>query len=75
MRPGGKRGKAGGRKESAKVGRRQITKHFGYSKVLASLVAQVVESACNSGDLVQSLGWEDPQRQATHSSVLVWRIP
>ena len=48
---------------------------IGYSKVLASLVAQLVESACNSGDLVQSLGWEDPQGKATHSSILVWRIP
>ena len=26
---------------------------------------------------VQSLGWEDPleKRKATHSSILVWRIP
>ena len=29
------------------------------------------------GDLVQSLGWEDPleKEMATHSSILVWRIP
>ena len=29
------------------------------------------------GDLVQSLGWEDPLEEgmATHSSVLGWRIP
>ena len=35
------------------------------------------ESACNVGDLVRSLGWEDPleKRKATHSSVLPWRIP
>ena len=27
--------------------------------------------------LVQSLGWEDPleKEMATHSSILVWRIP
>ena len=35
------------------------------------------ESACNVGDLVQSLGWEDPleKRKATYSSILAWRIP
>ena len=35
------------------------------------------EYTCNSGDLVQSLGWEDPleKGKATHSSILVWRIP
>ena len=35
------------------------------------------ESACNAGDLVQSLGWEDPlgEEMATHSSILAWRIP
>ena len=49
---------------------------LGTLKVLASLVAQVIkESAYNSGDLVQSLGWEDPQGKATHSSLLAWRIP
>ena len=34
------------------------------------------ESACNVGDLVQSLGWEDPleKGKATHSSILAWRI-
>ena len=34
-------------------------------------------SACNVGDWVQSLGCEDPPEKgkATHSSVLVWRIP
>jgi len=31
------------------------------------------ESTCNVGDL----GWEDPleKRKATHSSILIWRIP
>ena len=31
------------------------------------------ESTCNAGDL----GWEDPWEvgMATHSSILVWRIP
>ena len=35
------------------------------------------ESACNVGDLVQSLGWEDllEKEMATHSSILAWKIP
>ena len=35
------------------------------------------ESACNTGDRLQSLGWEDPleEGKATHSSILAWRIP
>ena len=35
------------------------------------------ESACNVGDWVQSLGWEDllEEDMATHSSILAWRIP
>ena len=35
------------------------------------------ESACNAGDQVWSLGWEDPleKEMATHSSILAWRIP
>ena len=35
------------------------------------------EFTCNAGDLVQSLGWEDPLEEgmATHSSFLAWRIP
>ena len=35
------------------------------------------ESACNAGDLVQSLGQGDPldKQMATHSSFLAWRIP
>ena len=34
-------------------------------------------STCNAGDLVQSLGWEDPleKKMATHSSILTRRIP
>ena len=34
------------------------------------------ESVCNAGDLVWSLGWEDPLEDdmATHSSILGWRI-
>ena len=33
------------------------------------------EVACNAGDGVQSLGWEDPLEKgmATHSSILAWR--
>ena len=35
------------------------------------------ESACNSGDWVQSLGQEEPLEEgvATHSSILAGRIP
>ena len=35
------------------------------------------ESACSAETQVQSLGWEDvpEKRMATHSSILVWRIP
>ena len=35
------------------------------------------ESACNVGDWVWSLCWEDPLEEdmATHSSILAWRIP
>ena len=34
------------------------------------------ESACSAGDLVQSLGREDPLEKgiATHSSILAWTI-
>ena len=34
-------------------------------------------SAYNEGDLVRSLGWEDPleKEMATHSSTLAWKIP
>ena len=35
------------------------------------------ESTCNAGELVRSLGWEDPleKGKATHSSILAWKIP
>jgi len=35
------------------------------------------ESVCNAGDVVLSLGWEDPleKEMATYSSTLAWRIP
>ena len=34
-------------------------------------------SACNAGDWVKSLDWEDPLEKgmATHSSILAWEIP
>ena len=34
------------------------------------------ESACNAGDLVQSLSWEDPLEKgmATQPGILAWRI-
>ena len=49
--------------------------------IWASLVGQTVkkkkESACNVGNLVSHQGWEDPLEEeiATHSSILIWRIP
>ena len=35
------------------------------------------ESACNAGELVRSLGWEDPleKEMATRSGILAWQIP
>ena len=44
----------------------------------ASLVAQTVKNLPAKGETqVQSLGWEDPLEEgmATHSRILVWRIP
>ena len=44
----------------------------------ASLVAQLVKNPPTMQQTwVQSLGWEDPleKGKATHSSILVWRIP
>ena len=39
--------------------------------------SEVKASAWNAGDLVRSLGREDPleKEMATHSSILAWRIP
>ena len=35
------------------------------------------ESSCSAGDLVRSLGWEDPLEEgmAIHSTILTWRMP
>ena len=35
------------------------------------------ESACNAGDHVRSLGWDNPLEKgmAIHSSILAWRNP
>ena len=44
----------------------------------ASLVAQLVKNQPVMREIwVQSLGWEDPleKGKATHSSILIWRIP
>ena len=41
-------------------------------------MAQTVKaSAYNLGDLVRSLGWEDPleKEMAAHSSIVAWKIP
>ena len=49
-----------------------------FSSSWASLVAQLVKNLPAMQEAwVRSLGWEDPleKRLATHSSVLVWRIP
>ena len=54
---------------------------FNYSPIIghfgASLVAHMVKSACSTGDLVRSLGWEDSleKEMATHSSILAWKTP
>ena len=48
------------------------------AKTGASLVAQIVKNPpAKQETWVQSLGWGDPleNRKATHSSILVWRIP
>ena len=48
------------------------------SDVWASLVAQMVKNLPAMWETwVQSLGWGDPLEKgmATHSSILVWRIP
>ena len=45
---------------------------------MASLVAHLVQNPPAMWETwVQSLGWEDPleKGKATHSSILVWRIP
>ena len=44
----------------------------------ASLVAQLVKNLPAMWETwVQSLGWEDPleKGQATHSTILAWRVP
>ena len=44
----------------------------------AFLVAQLVKNLPATWETwVQSLGWEDPLKEgmATHSSILIWRIP
>ena len=48
------------------------------NSVLASLVAQMVKnSPAMQETWVQSLSWEDSLEEdmATHSSILVWKIP
>ena len=50
--------------------------HYGY--IGASLIAQMVKRLPTMQETrVRSLGWEDPleKEMATHSSILVWRIP
>ena len=45
---------------------------------LATLVTQMVKNLPAMRETrIRSLGWEDPQTEdmATHSSILVWRIP
>ena len=49
-----------------------------YRDIWASLLAQMVRNLPAMQETwVQSLGWEDPLEKgmATHSNVLVWRIP
>ena len=44
---------------------------------MGQTVKKKKESACNVGNLVSHQGWEDPLEEeiATHSSILIWRIP
>ena len=52
--------------------------HIYLSIKRASLVAQMIKNLpAVLGTKVRSLGWEDPLEKgmATHSSILVWRIP
>ena len=49
-----------------------------YSRVGASLVAQMVKTACGSGRSgCETLGWEDPLEKGvtTHSSILAGESP
>ena len=49
-----------------------------YMLIWTSLAAQVIKNLPSMQETwVQSLGWEDPLEKgaATHSSILVWRIP
>ena len=44
---------------------------------MTSLVTQTVKNPlANAGDMVESLGWEDPLEKelANYSSILAWRI-
>ena len=48
------------------------------ARISASLVAQMVKNLPAIQETqIPSLGWEDPLEKgmATHSSILVWRIP
>ena len=48
------------------------------SRKRASLIAQLVKNLpAMQETVVRSLGWEDPLKKgnATHSSILAWRIP
>ena len=42
-----------------------------------SVVKNLPASVGDAGDLVRSLGWEDPleEEMATHPSILAWKIP
>ena len=49
-----------------------------FTTVRTSLVAQLVKNPPAMQETwVRPLGWEDPleKEKATHSSILVWRIP
>ena len=52
--------------------------HYLFEACMISLVAQMVKNLPVMQETqVQSLGWDDPLEKgmATHSSILVWRIP
>ena len=75
---------AGGKLESAPESRLTAENPFRVGGLILALVlwgfpcgSAGKESACNVGDWVRSLGWEDSleKGKVTPSSILAWRIP
>ena len=79
--PGGSAGKesacnAGDLGEIPGSGRSWRRDRLPTPEILGFLVAKLVKNPpAMPESWVWSLGWEDPLEQATHSSILAWRIP